>query len=669
MPDRYWVGGTAPWDGAAGTKWSATSGGAGGASVPTSADDVFFTNLSTGTVTIATGNTGARSINCTGFAGTITGTAAITVSGSITLSAAMGYTHTGTVTFNATATLRTEGKPFSALTVSGAGITLTLGDALNIGSRTLSVSAGTLDTAGYAVTCGTWVVSSGATATLNASSIASSGDLNISSGATINAGASVITGTRAGGSFALGGKTYHEFRLSGPASALAAAVSGSNTFFRFVLPQRSAVPWSLINVSGTQTIGTLVSTPPTSTAFRFGISGGTLNVAAISGSPTAIDFAGVAVTGGAAPLAVSECGDLGGNSGIAFHAPRNLYFVSGSVYGATSGAAWAATSGGAATIAFPCAQDVAIIDNNSPSSVTYNANNSGYRVGKLDATARTTAFTLTYGPASNGCEHYDDFLLSPACTLAQSGSPTFRARKPAAAGTFKFATPTFSTSSSGINLNLEVANPLELLSDVRLNGLSMSGRTFVLNGYTASVVSASITSTSAIDWGGGTIEFRANSTVAFSSAMTFVGTGTVRMAHTAAVIFSGGSKSYAALINASAFALTIENNNSFGSISNTVANAIFQFASGSTQTVNAFAVSGAPGSLATLRSTTPGSRATISDPSGIVSRDYLLITDINATGGASWYAGANSSNGGNNSGWVFSAPPAAVSTNFFIMMR
>ena len=31
MADRYWVGGTAAWDGTAGTKWALTSGGAGGA--------------------------------------------------------------------------------------------------------------------------------------------------------------------------------------------------------------------------------------------------------------------------------------------------------------------------------------------------------------------------------------------------------------------------------------------------------------------------------------------------------------------------------------------------------------------------------------------------------------------------------------------------------------
>ena len=96
MANRYWVGGTASWDGTAGTKWALTSGGAGGQAVPTSADDVFFSALSTGTCTIDTGNTGAKSINCTGFTGTITGTAAISVAGSITLVAGQTYRNSNT---------------------------------------------------------------------------------------------------------------------------------------------------------------------------------------------------------------------------------------------------------------------------------------------------------------------------------------------------------------------------------------------------------------------------------------------------------------------------------------------------------------------------------------------------------------------------------------------
>lgn len=49
MADRYWVGGSGTWDSVSTTNWSATSGGAGGASVPTNADDVYFDSSSSAT--------------------------------------------------------------------------------------------------------------------------------------------------------------------------------------------------------------------------------------------------------------------------------------------------------------------------------------------------------------------------------------------------------------------------------------------------------------------------------------------------------------------------------------------------------------------------------------------------------------------------------------------
>ena len=48
-----------------------------------------------------------------------------------------------------------------------------------------------------------------------------------------------------------------------------------------------------------------------------------------------------------------------------------------------------------------------------------------------------------------------------------------------------------------------------------------------------------------------------------------------------------------------------------------------------------------------------GAAETLSDSSGTNCVDYLTITNITATGGSSWYAGANSTDGGGNSGWTF----------------
>jgi hypothetical protein len=54
MANRYWVGGTGVWDTVSTANWSSTSGGAAGASAPSSADIVFI-NASSGSGTITLG--------------------------------------------------------------------------------------------------------------------------------------------------------------------------------------------------------------------------------------------------------------------------------------------------------------------------------------------------------------------------------------------------------------------------------------------------------------------------------------------------------------------------------------------------------------------------------------------------------------------------------------
>ena len=53
MADRYWVGGSGTWNASSTAHWSATSGGASGASAPTSSDNVFFdTNSGSSSFTV-----------------------------------------------------------------------------------------------------------------------------------------------------------------------------------------------------------------------------------------------------------------------------------------------------------------------------------------------------------------------------------------------------------------------------------------------------------------------------------------------------------------------------------------------------------------------------------------------------------------------------------------
>jgi hypothetical protein len=81
MADRYWVGGTGNWSDTA--RWSATSGGAGGASVPGSGDAAIFNSSSgAGTATVDSDVT-IQTLTTNGFTGTLAfGTKTISLNGS-----------------------------------------------------------------------------------------------------------------------------------------------------------------------------------------------------------------------------------------------------------------------------------------------------------------------------------------------------------------------------------------------------------------------------------------------------------------------------------------------------------------------------------------------------------------------------------------------------------
>jgi hypothetical protein len=104
---RYWVGGAGTWDATSTTNWSATSGGAGGESVPTSADAVIFDSASNATAYavnfLPTGATILRcgSLTIAGPASgdvTIQSSGSIVIHGNITLPATgLNRTYTGTI--------------------------------------------------------------------------------------------------------------------------------------------------------------------------------------------------------------------------------------------------------------------------------------------------------------------------------------------------------------------------------------------------------------------------------------------------------------------------------------------------------------------------------------------------------------------------------------------
>jgi hypothetical protein len=98
MASRFWVGGTGTWDNADTTHWAATSGGAGGASVPVAGDSVTFDGSSGGgTVTVNHATLSVTTFTMSAFTGTID---FATNNNNIAITTSFSNTGSGTRTLN-----------------------------------------------------------------------------------------------------------------------------------------------------------------------------------------------------------------------------------------------------------------------------------------------------------------------------------------------------------------------------------------------------------------------------------------------------------------------------------------------------------------------------------------------------------------------------------------
>lgn len=664
MANRYWVGGTANWDGTAGTKWATTSGGTGGASVPSPADDVFFSNLSTGTCTISAGNGGAKSINCTGFAGTITGTSGINVGGSITLSAGMTYTHSGTIVIIGAGTLTTAGKTFSTLTINGSGITVTLGDALTLGTRTLTIQTGTFNTANYNVTAGiiTSNNSNTRTITLGSSTVTSQGaaGLNIatSTGLTFNAGTSQINLTTGSASLSATSQTFYNVSFTS-SQAGTRIITGANTFNNLTL-NASSSGLSALSINSNQTVnGTLTCAGVSAIArgfVRSDIIGTTRTITANAISADDCDFRDITLAGTASGASPTRAGDCGGNSGITFPATKTVYFNFASTANWNS-TAWATTPSGTPNISnFPLAQDTATFtDSGSASTV---ATIFGFNIGTLDASGRTSAMTLNL----NGtCNFYGNFTLGSGVTIAGTSTQTLSGR----------GTQTFTSAGKTITFGIIIDAPFSTFSIAGAftssNGIILNRGTFNANNYNLTCTSFSSNNAlvRTISMGSGlwTLSGTINVwTTATTTNLTFnKDTANILLSDstTTGRNFNGGTLSFNKLTIGGATGTSttaISSANTFTELASTktVAHTI-RFSD--SQTINTWAVTGTAGNVVTVNSAIVGTRVTINLTNVTSGIDYLNVSDIGVSDVNKFYVGANSTDGGNNLNVYFTASP------------
>lgn len=275
---------------------------------------------------------------------------------------------------------------------------------------------------------------------------------------------------------------------------------------------------------------------------------------------------------------------------------------------------------------------------------------SSQHVGTLDF----TGFTGTFSSGSRTV--YRSYVLVSGMTVSAFGNVTFAATS--GSHTIDFGGITF---DGGVTFN-GVGGSWTLAQDTAL----AAGRTLTLTNGTLNAANKNVTvaafalgsGTKTLTMGSGTwtvlgSNWNANTN---STGLTLnVNTSTISMTSASAKTFSGGGFTWNVLNQGGGGALTIAQSNTFANITNTVQPATITLTAGTTQTVSAFGVSGTSGNLITLNSSSAGTRATLSDSSGINAVSFCNIKDINATGGALWRAYTDSGNvdSGNNLGWDF----------------
>ncbi|WP_343703286.1 Calx-beta domain-containing protein [Chitinophaga sp.] len=290
---RYWVGGSGDWNESA--HWSTTSGGAGGACVPTVSNDVFFDANSftagSSAVTIAQGNAYCRNMDWTGAANapsfTKTATLTLEIWGNLVMNPAVDNNVRVAFMGPANATFTSNSSSLGTLSmdiIKPAGSSLTFADnfnnpnsvivlasgGLNLSGRTVNVSVVQDETQGKpthmdirnATISGKWQYI-GSNKTIQAAGSRINATLFKVNGGEYNF-VDVLTGSSA--NIGIGQTTITDLVFSAAIGTSQAYIAANNTIGRLEFKGRG-----LINGTG-NTIGTLIFSPGMTYTFLNGSS-------------------------------------------------------------------------------------------------------------------------------------------------------------------------------------------------------------------------------------------------------------------------------------------------------------------------------------------------------------------------------------------------------------
>lgn len=494
-----------------------------------------------------------------------------------------------------------------------AGVTLTIGDATaGAGSVALALGAGMTYILGNTATSAISLISTSATTQ------------------TVNTG----------------GKTLGNLTITGPATkvktvSFASAVTSSGTF---TVTGNSTINRILLQSS---VVGTARSITPT--AFSF----------------TNVDFMDITAVGTA--WTGTSMGNALGNTNITFDAPATQ---------TRSGAGGNYSTAGSWTSRVPLPQDNVVIGAGASGTITMDMPRLGADVG-FTGFAGTAAFNSVANTL------YGSLVLGAGMTVSGTQTLALAARSS--------KTITSNTRTFTQNLTVNAPGGTYTLGDAfAANNLAVANGTFSTSGSNFSVQVQTFTGgggSSVISTGSSTVTLTGASgqvvdlgptanTTYNTSATTFV----ISSASASARLFAGRGATFGTLtytVAGSTGSLTLNGANAgnigtfatinFSDASN--ARSLLFTAATTTTITTLFNVVGTAGKLMTIDSATAATHTLTKPGGGAVSgMDYLNVAHSIATG-ANWYAGANSVDGGNNTGWFFTAAPANSATNFFFMFE
>lgn len=344
----------------------------------------------------------------------------------------------------------------------------------------------------------------------------------------------------------------------------------------------------------------------------------------------------------------------------------NRYWVGGTnTWNATATGKWSTTSGGAAGAAVPTAADDVFF--NAASGAGTCTVGSAVSCRSINFTGYTGTFDFNGQPFSLGTSTAGGITLGSGGTYNNTGGATIALASTATGNIIRCNGKTIpcdmqdGTGSGSWTLqdNFSGGGFLSIGTAFNTANFAVNCSVIFMAAGTATLGSSVINLDTNINGGAGLIE-GAGSTINVGTAQfTTSGSGTSLFA------FSSTKTLVKVVSNSAVLALGDDGffsgapiNSNFNITDFTVAaGTTIQGCENITIGISTVSMSGISGNLINIVSQLPGTFFSFSKATGTVVCDYLNMTDCHASGLAVFYAGANSVNGGNNTGWLFASPP------------